>query len=116
MMIGFLNPIWFYQKPVDFRKQIDGLTLIISDQLRQNPASGQLFVFRNRQANKIKLLWWDEHGFWLCYKRIEKGHFKFPKDQNGSVELSKDQFLVLIAGLDFMQQNYLKKSKPTQFF
>jgi transposase len=57
MMIGFLNPIWFYQKPVDFRNQIDGLALIVSDQLRQNPASGQLFIFRNRQANKIKLLW-----------------------------------------------------------
>jgi transposase len=116
MMIGFSNPIWFYQKPVDFRKQIDGLALMISDQLGQNPASGQLFIFRNRQANKIKLLWWDDHGFWLCYKRTEKGCFKFPKDQTGSLELSKDQLLVLISGLDFTHQNYLKKLNPINFF
>lgn len=116
MIIGFSTPILFYQKPIDFRNQIDGLALIVSDQLGQNPSSGQLFVFRNRQANKLKLLWWDEHGFWLCYKRIEKGFFKFPKAQEGSLELSKDQFLVLISGLDFKNQAYLKKLNPTNFY
>ena len=69
---------WFYQRPVDFRCQIDGLTLLVAAQLNQDPTSGHLFIFRNRQANKLKLLWWDQNGFWLFYKRLEKGKFKFP--------------------------------------
>jgi transposase len=116
MLLGFRQPIWFYQRPVDFRKQIDGLALLVADQLNKDPASGQLFIFRNRYANKLKLLWWDDHGFWLCYKRIEKERFKFPNIEDHTLELSRDQFIILIAGLDFTQQKYLKKLAPTHFY
>lgn len=116
MLIGFNQPIWFYQQPVDFRKQIDGLVLLVADQLNLNPASGQLFIFRNRQSNKLKLLWWDTNGFWLFYKRIEKGRFKLPKICDTSIQLTKDQLSVLLAGLSFMEQTYLEKLDPTHFF
>jgi len=78
MFLGFNQTIWYYQFPIDFRKQVDGLVLLIADKLERDPVSGQLFIFRNRQSNKLKLLWWDHHGFWLLYRRIEKGRFKLP--------------------------------------
>ena len=107
---------WFYQHPVDFRKQIDGLTLIVADKLEQDPTSGQLFIFRNRQANKLKLLWWDKNGFWLFYKRMEKGRFKFPGITDEILELTKDQLSVLLAGLDFTRQDYLAEVTAKYFY
>lgn len=116
MMIGLPQPIWFYRQPINFRLQIDGLALLVSDRLQRDPTSGQLFVFRNRQANKLKLLWWDNHGFWLFYKRIEKGRFKFPTITEETLELTRDQMLVLIAGLDFIGQSYIKKLTAENFY
>ena len=58
-MLSFNSPIWFYREPIDFRKQMDGLIMIVSDHLAMNPTSGQLFLFRSRTVNKIKMLWWD---------------------------------------------------------
>ena len=116
MLIGTTQPMWFYRHPVDFRKQIDGLVLLVSDQLNHNPTSGQLFIFRNRQANKLKLLWWDTNGFWLCYKRIEKGRFTLPGIADATMQLSKEQFSVLLAGLNFIKQPYLAPVEATHFF
>jgi transposase len=76
MLSSYATPIWLYPKPIDFRRQIDGLVLLIADQLELNPASGQLFLFRNKHANKIKLLWWDRNGFCLLYKRLERGKLR----------------------------------------
>lgn len=73
MQVSYKTPIWFYPVAVDFRKQIDGLALLVADQLCLNPSSGELFIFRSRNAKKIKLLWYDDQGFWLCYKRLERG-------------------------------------------
>jgi len=56
MWFGFSDKIWLYHQPIDFRKQIDGLVVLVADQLQADPTSGQLFVFRNRSSNKIKLL------------------------------------------------------------
>ena len=92
MLSSFITPIWLYPQPIDFRKQIDGLVLLIADHLQLNPVSGQLFLFRNRGANKIKLLWWDRNGFWLCYKRLEKGRLRFPSGGEEVLELSRDRF------------------------
>lgn len=116
MLIGFNQPIWLYQQPIDFRKQIDGLVILVAGQLNLNPTSGQLFIFRNRQSNKIKLLWWDNNGFWLFYKRIEKGRFKLPKISDASINLSKDQLSVLLAGLNFMEQKYFEPVTAKHFF
>ena len=116
MLFGFSQDIWFYQYPVDFRKQIDGLVILVSDKLELDPVSGQLFIFRNRQANKLKLLWWDSNGFWLFYKRVEKGRFKLPDITEATLSLCKDQLSVLLAGLDFTNQAYLDKVTAKHFF
>jgi transposase len=110
------NTIWLYPKPIDFRKQIDGLTMLVADQLKLDRTSGCLFLFRNNRANKIKLLWWDRNGFWLCYKRLEKGKLKFPHGTDNSMLLTKEQFSWLLSGLDIMKQQLLPEVKATNFY
>lgn len=115
-MFNFNAPIWFYPKPIDFRRQIDGLVIFISDSLEMNPASGQLFLFRNRNANKIKLLWYDHNGFWLCYKRLEKGRLSFPAMSDDAMELTRAQLGWLLSGLDFTKIKEQPAFKVTEFF
>jgi len=62
-------------QPVDFRKGIDGLAAVCRQQLAQDPLSGWAFVFRNRRATAVKILLYDEQGFWLCQKRLSQGQF-----------------------------------------
>src|SRR5262245_47882825 len=116
MLSSYSLPIWLYVNPIDFRKQMDGLVVLIADHLQLNPASGQLFLFRNKSANKIKLLWWDRNGFWLCYKRLEQGRLIFPAISDHVLELTRDQLSWLLSGLDYLKQMMLPKLSPTQFF
>jgi len=99
MFISFNTSIWLYPSPIDFRKQIDGLIMLVADHLNFNPTSGQIFLFRNRHSNKIKLLFWDRNGFWLCYKRLEKGRLQFPKKQDEVMLLTNEQLSWLLSGL-----------------
>ncbi len=115
MIFTFSSKIWLYPKPIDFRKQIDGLIVLVADHLELDPTSGQLFLFRNRQANKIKILWWDRNGFWLLYKRLEKGRLKFPSITDKSIEITRDQFSWLISGIDCFKQVQLPEVKATNF-
>ena len=110
MQLSYQTPIWFYPKPVDFRRQIDGLAILVADELSLNLLSGQLFIFCNRTANKLKLLWYDRNDFWLCYKRLEKGRFCFPKQNDHTMEVTRDQLSWLLSGLDFTQHALLPAS------
>ena len=116
MQLSYRTPIWLYPEPVDFRRQIDGLVLLIAGQLSLNPTSGELFIFRNRQRNKIKLLWYERNGFWLCYKRFERGHLIFPSSDALTVELTQDELWWLLSGLDFKKQVLLPSCNPESFF
>lgn len=116
MLSSYSLPVWLYPRRIDFRKQLDGLVLLIADHLKLNPASGQLFLFRNKGANKIKLLWWDRQGFWLCYKRLEQGRFIFPPAEDRVLELTRDQLSWLLSGLDYLKHKVLPQLNPTQFF
>jgi transposase len=116
MLLSFNAPIWLYPQPIDFRKQIDGLIILIADQLKLNPTSGQLFLFRNRSSNKIKILWWDRNGFWLCYKRLEQGRLIFPPVTEQVLEMTRDQLSWLLSGLDFAKQTLLPEVKAINFF
>jgi transposase len=115
-MFNFNTPIWFYPKAIDFRRQIDGLVMFVADHLEINPTQGQLFVFRNQSANKIKLLWYDHNGFWLCYKKLEKGKLKFPSITDNVMELTKTQLSWLLSGLDIIKLRELPAVTATEFF
>ena len=116
MILPFNTAVWLYRQPVDFRKQIDGLVILVANTLRRDPVSGQLFVFRNRQGDKVKLLYWQDNGFWLLYKRNETGRFVFPAVVDGTVELTLEQLQWLLSGLDMRRQPQRKKLRPTHFF
>ncbi|MCX7123083.1 MAG: IS66 family insertion sequence element accessory protein TnpB [Gammaproteobacteria bacterium] len=86
---------------VDMRKSIDGLSILVSSHLEQNPTDGALYVFCNRSRNKIKILYWDRNGFCLWYKRLERQRFHLPKPTEGIYTLEAQQLEWLLSGLDF---------------
>ena len=75
MMLGGSAKAYVCAEPVDMRKSIDGLAQLVAPLLRGDAFSGSVFVFLSRRREKVKLLWWDRHGFWLAYKRLERGRF-----------------------------------------
>ena len=107
--------VWLYRTPIDFRKQIDGLVLLVADTLQKNPTSGQLFVFRNRNADKIKMLYWEDNGFWLLYKRFEKSRLKFPPIIEETMELTMPELQWLLSGIDFTRHTPPEKLIITKF-
>jgi transposase len=116
MLLPFNSKIWLYRKPIDFRKQIDGLVLLIAGHLEKDPTSGHIFAFRNMSANKIKLLYWEDNGFWLLYKRLEKGKLKFPSMEDSQHEITKDELQWLLSGLDITQLRKKSSIKVTNFY
>jgi transposase len=108
--------IWLYQKPIDFRKGLNSLILLLADQLNFNPGSGELFLFRDRSSKKIKLLYFDGNGFWLFYKRLERGRLKFPEINDKVMELTSDQLSWLLSGLDLSKHKLLPKITPCNFY
>jgi transposase len=85
--------------PVDMRKSIDGLAQLVGPRLSADAFSGEVFVFVSRRRDKVKLLWWDRHGFWLAYKRLERGRFPKPEDIAGA-RLSSAELMAYLEGID----------------
>lgn len=85
----------------DMRKGFDGLAALVQQALAENPFSGQLFVFRGRRGDRIKVLWWDGQGLCLYAKRLERGRFVWPQVREGSVHLSAAQLSMLLEGIDW---------------
>ncbi len=92
---------------VDFRKAHDGLCAIIRDEFQDDPFSGDVFAFFNRAKDRIKLVVWDRNGFWLCYKRLEKGTFPFAVSGEGRVEIEQGQLAMILEGIEWKK---VKKS------
>lgn len=92
--------IYVHRAPVDFRKSINGLSVLVQEAMALDAFSGSLFVFGCRARNKIKILYWDKTGFCLWYKRLEKDKFKWPKQGDAILSLSPEQFDWLLRGLD----------------
>lgn len=103
-----------YNQPTDMRKSFDGLSGIIRNELDGNPCSGDVFIFINRNRNKMKLLYWQGIGFTLYYKRIEEGTFE-PLDYDtraGNITLTYAQIVMLIDGLSIKNIQKRKLFSP----
>ena len=70
-------------KPVDFRKQTDGLAAIVQAALGADPFCGAVYVFRSKRKDRVKLLWWDGTGICLMTKRLESAQFRWPPIEDG---------------------------------
>lgn len=92
--------IYLHREPVDFRKAINGLSVIVEEMLEISPFSQALFVFCNKRRTQLKVLYWDETGFALWQKRLEKERFKWPKQGELVITLSHEQWLWLLRGFN----------------
>jgi transposase len=94
--------IWLAAQPADLRKSFDSLAALVREGLRGDPLSGDVFVFRNKAADRIKLLLWEEDGYSIWYKRLEIGTFRFPKspDAQSRVEIRAADLVMLLSGVD----------------
>lgn len=89
--------------PCDMRKGFEGLHALVTGHLQESATSGALFVFTNRRRNRLKILFWDRTGLWVCTKRLEKGTFSWPTpDPAGSTKLSltPEALALLTDGVD----------------
>ena len=102
-MIGLpaRTQIWIAAGVTDLRRGFTGLSGMVQTALQENPFSGQVFVFRGRRGDLIKLLWWDGQGLCLFAKRLEKGRFVWPQATSGAVSLTPAQLSMLLEGIDW---------------
>lgn len=107
-----LKRIFVYRKPVDFRKQVNGLSTLVHYELNHNPMSGDLYVFMNRSANKIRVLYWENNGYVLYGKYLEKDRFAMPEAYDDQVTITGQQLNWLIDGINI---NLVKPHKPVQY-
>jgi len=87
------------------RKGFEGLYGLVRDRLSCDPLSGHVFVFSNAQRNRMKLLFWDGSGLWVCAKRLEKGRFRWPAEdaEGNKITLSHEELMLLLGGIDLAQ-------------
>lgn len=102
------SEVYLHRDPVDMRKSINGLSLIVLEEMRMSFQRERLFVFVSRCGKKLKLIYWDRSGFALWYKRLEKQRFKWPKGHEEEVIASgADQLGKLLLGLDVFQKPHI---------
>jgi transposase len=94
------KPVYLSCGETDMRKSINGLMSIVQSSFSLDPFSGALFVFCNRRRDRIKILLWDTDGFWLLFKRLEKGHFRWPQSgAEPTMTLTAEELNFLLGGV-----------------
>lgn len=102
MMLPSSVQVWMATAPVDMRRGHDGLLALVRSLGIADPYSGQLFVFLGKRADRCKILYWSRGGFWVAYKRLERGHFRLPAipAEAQSVEMDATSLAMLLDGID----------------
>jgi transposase len=93
--------VWLAAGHTDMRKGFDGLALLVQETLKRDPYGGQLFVFRGKRGDLIKLIWHDGQGMCLFAKRLERGRFIWPATQGEAVTITAAQLGYLLEGIDW---------------
>jgi transposase len=92
--------VWVATAQVDMRKSFDGLAEVVRAFLGHDPLCGSLFVFRNRSAQRVKILWYADGGLTIYYKRLERGTFQFPASGEKSLAISSAELMHLLSGME----------------
>lgn len=123
-MIGVARSLRIFvcTRPADMRRSFDGLSGMAENVMKQDPLSGALFVFRNRNRDRLKIMYWDKDGLAIWYKRLEKGTFQLPTDAKSkeerplSAEISTEELSMLLGGIDLAnvkrRKRYQVPNKP----
>lgn len=102
LTLGTSGRIWVCVEPVDGRKSFDGLAAVVTAQLGRDPLSGDLFVFKNRRGDRLKILAWQGDGFALYLRRLEKGSFAFPHADAAEVCVTATELAMILGGVEFV--------------
>ena len=90
--------------PVDLRASFNKLFALTESVLKENPLSGHWFVFTNQDRNRVKVLFWDGSGLWVCAKRLEKGRFSWPRGADACARMRTEELLALLSGLEVKEK------------
>jgi len=93
--------IWMAAGVTDLRRGFHGLSALVQTKLEKSPVSGQVFIFRGRRGDLVKLIWFDGDGLCLFCKRLERGKFVWPQAAEGVVSLTRAQLSMLLEGIDW---------------
>lgn len=99
-------------RPVDFRKGAEGLAALVREDIKADPFSGTVYVFRAKRADRVKLVYWDGTGLCLFAKRLENGAFRWPSLLDGVIRLSAAQLSALLEGLDWRRVHAIATPAP----
>lgn len=122
-MIGLNHglKVFICTRPADMRRSFDGLCGMAAQLMKQDPLSGHLFVFRNRNRDRLKILYWDEDGLAIWYKRLEQGTFQFPTDLQPKqehapgVKITPNELSLLLGGIELRSAKRRRRfDRPTQ--
>jgi len=102
-MLSISSPYryYLYRGQADMRKSFNGLSGLVRNEFQKDPLSGEIFIFINKRCNQVKLLLWEQDGFSLYYKRLEKGTYELPcrKENTPCVELRSDELILILQGI-----------------
>ena len=96
----------------DLRRGIDGLAQIVQQQFFWDPFSNSLFLFCGRRRDRIKALLWEGDGFLLLYKRLDNGAFRWPRSAKEALELTEEQYRMLMQGLEIVSRHPIQEVQP----
>jgi transposase len=100
-------------RPIDFRRGVNGLVALVADQLAADPYCGDVFIFRSKRHDRLKLIVWDGTGMIMLTKWLEEGRFAWPPVADGAVTLNASQMSMLIDGLDWSRVTPQEIKKPS---
>ena len=98
--MGAATRIFVATGATDMRLGFNGLYALVDGQLKQDPQSGHLFLFSNKRRDRMKILFFDNFSLWVCARRMEKGRLHWPASEDGRVQLTREEFALLIGGID----------------
>jgi len=98
--LGAATRIYVATGATDMRLSFDGLYALVVGQLQQDPQTGHLFLFANKRRDRMKILFFDGSSLWVCARRMEQGRLHWPSSEQGRMQLSREEFALLIGGID----------------
>ncbi len=104
---------YLYQGCSDMRKSFDSLCGIVRDEFNKDPLSGEIFIFFNRRRNQVKLLLWEQDGFSIYYKRLEKGTYEIPFSKAPSMQINCLELSLILQGISLKSVKRRPRYKNT---